>query len=207
MSGFGLVQGIEPKILIYIGITLKLTPIIDENSCMERKIRIPLLHLLIPPRRIVAGLVLYFGLAGPLWAPVNPGWCKNNTLLNPLANLSFGTFMPEAAGRVVVAVTGVVTAPDGGIILLGGASQAVFAITGCPDNAYSIIIPPDSTLSLGGGGTNPMTLTSFTSYPAGSGILDANGDGQLQFGATLNVNSPQPNGSYSGTYTVEIVIQ
>ncbi len=149
--------------------------------------------------------VVFFALSDPLWAPVSPGWCKNNTLLSPVANLAFGTFTSEAPGRVVVDVTGIRTAPDGGILLLGGTvSQGAFNITGCANYAYSIITPPDSSLVLG---VNTMTLTSFNTFPAGSGILDANGDGFLQIGATLNVNYPQAGGSYSGTYDVEIVVQ
>lgn len=147
---------------------------------------------------------MYFALAGPLWAPPSPGWCKNNTFLTPIANLSFGKFASNTGGQVTVTVNGIRTA-TAGISLLGGTvGQAAFDITGCADYAYSIITPPDSTLAFG---VDTMTLTTFTTYPVGSGILDANGAGIIQFGATLVVNSPQPAGSYTGTYTVEIIIQ
>ena len=154
--------------------------------------------------QVITGLLLFCSLTGPLWAPVSPGWCKNNTTLSVIANLSFGTFTSNSAGTVTVAVTGIRTA-TGGVLLLGGTvRQAAFDITGCADSAFSIILPPDSTLTFG---ADTMTVTAFTSYPVGSGILDVNGAGTLQFGATLNVAFPQTEGSYTGTYPVEIVIQ
>lgn len=154
--------------------------------------------------RVGLGFILFFAASGPLWAPVSPGWCKNNTFITTIVDLSFGTFASSGAGQVFISVGGVRTA-NGGVVLLGGtARQAAFDITGCPDYVFSIITPPDSTLTFS---ANTMTVTGFESYPASSGILDANGAGTLQFGATLNVAFPQPAGSYTGTYPVEIVLQ
>ncbi|MDH5178330.1 MAG: DUF4402 domain-containing protein [Gammaproteobacteria bacterium] len=154
----------------------------------------------------LAGLcgVMLFAWAGPLWAPPSPGWCKNNTFLTPVSNLSFGTFSSNTTGVVNVNVNGIRTF-TGDIILLGGTvSQAVLNISGCPNYLYSIIIPPDSVLT---NGANTMALTTFTSFPVGSGVLDVNGAGVLQFGASLTVGYPQLGGPYTGTYTVEIIVQ
>lgn len=196
------------KILILYRFTIKYGHKCVENTSMENKILTKRRDSWRPYRRIVAGLVLYCCLSGPLWAPPGggrpAGWCRNQTTLSPIANLSFGDFSGNDVGLVNVTIGGVRTA-SGGVVLMGGTvSQAMFTVAGCANYTYSIILPPNTTLSAG---TDTMTVTTFQSYPVGSGILDANGDGVLQLGATLNTGFLQPAGPYSGTYTVEIVIQ
>ncbi|MDH5444042.1 MAG: DUF4402 domain-containing protein [Gammaproteobacteria bacterium] len=138
---------------------------------------------------------------------MSQGWCKNNTVLTPATNLTFGTFASYSGGTVTVSVEGLrSTDGSGGVVLMGGTvTQAVYTIRGCANDTYSIVTPADTVLTDGVG--NSMPMINFVSFPVGSGILDANGDGTLQFGATLTVANPQPSGNYSGTYLVEIVLQ
>jgi len=150
------------------------------------------------------GLVLFFTLAGPVWAPMNPGWCKNNTLITTSANLAFGAFAAIDLGLINVDTLGNRTF-SGSIVLMGGTvSAAAFSISGCANSAYSIVLPPTTTLT---SGTASMTISTFQTNPTGSGVLDANGAGSITLGGTLNVNALQTVGAYSGTFTMEIVLQ
>ena len=155
-------------------------------------------------RAIGIGLVLNLVMTGSSWAGVSPGWCKSQAAITPMANISFGGFVSYDVGSVAIDTNGV-RSSTGGITLLGGVvSPASFAVSGCANYNYSIVLPAALDLTAG---VNIMTITTWQSNPTGSGILDANGTGTLILGGILNVGFQQPAGAYSGTFTMELVFQ
>lgn len=87
----------------------------------------------------------------------------------------------------------------GGVQDFGGPHQrAQFEITGDTDEAYSVTLPSQITISAGG---NSMTVNAFTW--AGTGLLEFDVD-TLWVGATLNLSANQPPGLYTGQFTVTV---
>lgn len=156
------------------------------------------------PWRVGLGFIVFFAASGPLWAPEAPGWCKNNTTMVTTANLAFGSFAAIDLGLINVDTLGN-RSFSGSIVLMGGTvSAGAFSITGCANYAYGIVLPPTTTLT---SGAASMTVSTFQSNPTGSGVLDASGAGTFTLGATLNINALQTVGAYTGTFTMEIVVQ
>ena len=89
-----------------------------------------------------------------------------------------------------------------GSCLLGSsplAGSASFTVTGLPDSTYSIVIPPDATL-IGPG--DPMLVSGFTHNS--TGLLTA-GTETFNLGGTLEIGASQQEGSYIGSFDVEVV--
>lgn len=119
-------------------------------------------------------------------------------------NLNFGDIVAGASvGTVVIDNTGARTHTGG--TTLGSASaisKATFDVGGQAASTYTISLPASVVITETGGGT--MTVDGFNSNPAGTGTLDGSGAQTINVGATLNVGSPQAQGSYTGTYTVTV---
>lgn len=84
------------------------------------------------------------------------------------------------------------------------ATNASFEVQGDDNRAYSISLPATATIRRGT--VDSITLSSFTSYPSGNGLLNNRGEQLLFIGATraaLRVN--QTAGAYSGTFTITVV--
>jgi len=104
----------------------------------------------------------------------------------------------------------VVLTPDGSRNSTGGASfnstvasgPAVFDVAGEPNSTYSISLPATVVLSEFGGSN--MVVDNFASLPVVTGLTDSGGQQSLFVGATLNVDSNQLVGRYSGTMSVTI---
>lgn len=155
-------------------------------------------------RMVGLGLLVWFSYSGPLWAPAGPGWCKNNTFITTTANLSFGSFSTDNIGLINITPAGVRNS-SGGVVLMGGTvSAGIFSVAGCANYAFSIILPPTTTLTFS---TSTMTVSTYQTDPTGSGVTDATGNALIKVGATLNVGLPQPAGPYTGTFIFEIVLQ
>lgn len=118
--------------------------------------------------------------------------------------IDFGTFYPHSsgtAGYAVVAPNGSWSNPDGKVTLIGGSPNAAsFTVSGAANSVYSVSIA-NSTLSNGNGGT--MIIKSFTNDNT-DGALPASGTETLNVGASLKVLRNQPDGFYTGTFTVEV---
>lgn len=116
--------------------------------------------------------------------------------------LAFGSFAAGSGGTVMVSPAGTCTA-GGDVVLLSleACTTAEFTVSGDPNATYTIDLPADGTSSLSGPGTD-MAVTLFTSNPATIGMIGAGGTQVLSVGATLNVNSNQPAGAYSGSFSV-----
>jgi len=130
------------------------------------------------------------------------------TIVTPIAitktvDMNFGIISVQSTtgGTVVLSPAGVRT-PSGGVTLPagGGTSTAAasFTVTGVAGYSYNVTLP-SSALTITSG-SNTMTVTDFTSNPAGNAGLLTGGTQTLKVGATLNVTAAQPAGTYvSGT--------
>jgi hypothetical protein len=122
--------------------------------------------------------------------------------------LDFGSFVASAGGSVTVGTSGARSAV-GHVMLVpsGGGTAAQFKVSGTPGATYSISLPADGTVALVNGSGQSMGLRDFTSDPSGYGQLSLLGEQLLSVGATLDVGSNQPRGTYSGSFTVTVEYQ
>lgn len=118
-------------------------------------------------------------------------------------DLAFGKFAAAAGGSVTVSPAGA-RSKSGGVVLVssGPGNAALFSVTGDPGATYAVSLPSASALTRVGGAT--MTVNTFTSSPATTGVLGAGGSQTLAVGATLSVGSSQPVGAYTGTFDVTV---
>ncbi len=118
--------------------------------------------------------------------------------------LSFGDIAAgDQASVVTIAADGTRSLTSGNAIL--GATDGtagVFNITGEPSKAYSVTLP-STDITLNDGAGNSMTVTNFVSNA--SGTIGTDGNDSFNVGAELNVAANQVAGSYSGSFTVEVV--
>jgi hypothetical protein len=129
------------------------------------------------------------------------------TIVTPIAitkvvDMNFGIISVQSTtgGTVILSPAGGRT-PSGGVTLPvsgGTITAASFTVTGVSGYAYTVTLP-SSALTITSG-SNTMTVTDFTSNPAGANGLLTGGTQTLKVGATLNVTAAQPAGTYvSGT--------
>lgn len=131
-------------------------------------------------------------------------------------NLVFGAFIPTSGGTIVVSTAGARSA-TGGVVLLTNTqfpapTAARFSVVNNAPRAktFTVTLPASATLARTGGGAT-MTVNAFTSNPIagqgtgnkGFGTLTA-GAAEILVGATLNVNSAQAVGNYTGTFAVTV---
>lgn len=123
--------------------------------------------------------------------------------LTELTGLRFGAiFTSPAPGTVVLSPTGTLSTTGG--VSLGSqlpVGPATFSVTGAANATYAITLPGSVVLSSPGG---TLTVTSFTSSPGLTGRLDPTGQQTLSVGGTLNVLANQPDGDYTGTFSVTV---
>ncbi len=153
-------------------------------------------------------LVLGIGVQLPMYAAVSTATITANIVkpvsLNAQSGLKFADVTSKnSAGTVILSPNGSRVATGGVDIKSGESSEpATFKVQGEPNAAYTINLPNSTVLTTPSGGT--MVVNKFTSLPAISGLIDANGQQILTVGATLNVGSNQAYGSYAGTMVVTI---
>ncbi|MEX0273895.1 MAG: DUF4402 domain-containing protein [Flavobacteriaceae bacterium] len=135
------------------------------------------------------------------------------TVVTPIAiskttDMSFGNVAVNSttAGTVVLApnsgrtVTGGATLPS----TTGTVSAASFNVTGESGYTYSISLP-GSAITLNDGGSNNMTIDTFTSSPSSTGTLTG-GSETLNVGATLNLAAGQASGTYTSTTDITVTV-
>lgn len=132
------------------------------------------------------------------------------SVLKPLsvlkqADLDFGELVVTAAGTAVLdPVTGSV-ATTGGVTVAGTSSHAAtFTATGSRNSVVHVHLPTSAvTLTrLGGGGT--MTVSNWTLDGSANRKIPASSAFNFSVGGTLNVAAGQPDGTYTGTFTVTV---
>ena len=155
-------------------------------------------------------------LAAPVHAADFPGTAtaavvRPNTLIKT-DDLDFGTIISGATGGTVSvdAVTGARTRTGGATLVGNDAQRARFQGTG----GFLLITVSGSTsvtLTRAGGGATPMTATlTRAASTSGGGIallgttLLPSGVQTYYIGGTLTVPANQPEGDYSGTFTLTV---
>ena len=117
--------------------------------------------------------------------------------------LSFGTVLAFGRNGSVTVTPGGTTSVSNAFSSAPGA-PGTFTLTGVPSAPYSVSLPADGSVTVSNG-TESMTLRNFTRTGGSSQLfLDAAGDANFSVGATLNVGSRQPQGTYTGTYNVTV---
>jgi hypothetical protein len=137
---------------------------------------------------------------------------RPNTLIKT-DDLDFGTLISGAAGSVTINPITAARTTSGGVTPVGGGAQrATFQGTG----GWLLLIVTGSnsvTLARTGGGAAPMTasLTRAVSTSGGgitllgpSATLFPSGVQTYYIGGTLTVPANQPEGDYSGTFTLTV---
>jgi len=124
--------------------------------------------------------------------------------LSQNTDLRFGDVIKSAtAGTVMLTPTGVRT-QTGGVTLgfMTPSGPATFTVTGDPNVTYAITLPSSITINGPGGAT--LTVSSVTSAPNATGLLDGSGQQTLAVAGTLNVAGNQQDGAYTGTFNVTV---
>lgn len=123
------------------------------------------------------------------------------------SSLSFGKFVANTGGTIVISTQGVPSA-TGGVLRLNGAttSAAAFSLTesgtGKSLSFTTISLPTSTTMTSAG---NSMTINNFVSDPANTVL--GSGKTTVLVGATLQVAPNQAPGNYSGNFTVTVNYQ
>lgn len=123
--------------------------------------------------------------------------------ISNIEGLNFGNIAVNGAGTVTVSTAGVRT-NTGDVLLVASTDVAAanFLVEGVPNATYAVTLPASATIT---SGTNSMVVNGFASNPAGgAGTLSGAGQQNLFVGATLNVNSAQVPGTYTGTFDVTV---
>ncbi|HEX7029957.1 MAG TPA: DUF4402 domain-containing protein [Gammaproteobacteria bacterium] len=118
-------------------------------------------------------------------------------------DLAFGSIVADTAtaGTVVIAADGTKSS-TGGVTTTTAqtTSAAQFTVTGVTDYAFTVTLP-SSPVTLSDGGTNNMTVDTFTdNAPANI----TGGSVTFGVGGTLNVAAGQAAGNYTGTFSVSV---
>ncbi len=117
---------------------------------------------------------------------------------NIAVNTTAGTVTMTPASPTTRSSTGGVTLP----IVTGIYTAAHFNVGGQASSVYSIGLPADGVVTIASSG-NIMHVNGFlSSLTNNSGTLNSSGSDNFYVGATLGVNSSQPAGTYTGSFTV-----
>lgn len=115
--------------------------------------------------------------------------------------LSFGTVIVGGVGSVSLPATAAGVAVCTSVTCLAGTSSSgQFTVAGTKNEKFSVTMP--TTISMTGPGTLVLTLTN--NVPTAGAKLDNTGQYKLAVGGSFAVTALQPEGTYTGTYSVAI---
>ena len=128
--------------------------------------------------------------------------------LTKLADLDFGTIVPSGAGDIVTinADTGARTSPTAGLVTFDPGHRARFGSSGVNNTLVYLQLSPGADLVDGAG--NKLTLTNLTLDQGGLGLRVLTPLSQVFFvgvGGTVVIAPAQPEGTYTGTFTLTAV--
>lgn len=158
-----------------------------------------------------------FGLlllsAGTASAAETAPFTSKALLLKPLTltkldDLDFGTIVPSGSGDLVTidADTGARTSATAGLVSFDPGHRARFASSGVNNTMVYLQLSPGADLSDGLG--NTMRVTNLTLDQGGLGLRTLTPASQVFFvgiGGTVMVKAVQPEGTYSGTFSLTAV--
>ena len=141
-------------------------------------------------------------------------------LVTKTSDLHFGDIKPISGSGGAIAINpqyGTVTILSGNFILSGNTSSATIDLDGSRGRKdYAYTLPTNVVLRNAQG--NTMTVSDMTVYRTpqsgqaglgehiGSGQTTGQGIASISVGGTLNINANQPNGVYSNTTDLKLVI-
>ena len=126
--------------------------------------------------------------------------------LTAVDDLNFGQIAANTGGTVTVNADSTV-ASTGTLISTGTRAPATFTVTGSASTSVVVTLPSAAVNLTRSGGTETMSLDTFSSNPNGAFQLSAAGTGAFSVGGTLTVANGQVPGSYSGTFPVSVEYQ
>lgn len=128
----------------------------------------------------------------------------SNMTVRTINGLSFGDLSSGAEAGTLALSPGGIRTTTGGVTVNRAiaASPAAFDIQGDPNATYSITFP--AAVIMSNGSPNSMVIDKFISSPEATGVIDASGQQTLFVGGTLNVDSNQSFGTYSGELSVTV---
>lgn len=122
-------------------------------------------------------------------------------------DLAFGSIVPNAIGGTVVINpfgSGART-PSGVQVISSTFGPAAFTLSGEANATYAVTLPSTATITKTGG-TETMTVDTFTSTLSGTGLVVTGTlvgtGGSFKVGGKLHVAADQTPGSYTGTFMV-----
>ncbi|MBE6450402.1 MAG: DUF4402 domain-containing protein [Alphaproteobacteria bacterium] len=135
----------------------------------------------------------------------------NPITISNISNMSFGTVVsPTAAGTIVLAPDGNVTLNNVTMLSKKDATAGQATVSGVAGRTIQASVSPESLEIKTSDNANSMTVDTFTfapstvfTLPAGDGLSTQN----IAVGATLHVGKDQPAGSYTGSFTVNLIYQ
>ena len=143
-------------------------------------------------------------------APVTKSSNGTVTLLGPLTilkrgDLNFGTLAVTTAGTAVIDPVSGARSATGGVTSAGsGFHPATFTGTGNRNSVVNIRLPNKPTTVTRVGGTETMTVSSWTLDGKSNRKVPPSQTFDFAVGATLTVGANQVPGTYVGTFDVTI---
>ncbi len=163
-------------------------------------------------RGALVALAALLAPAGALAAPVSPN--KNATgsvtitapaTVRKLNDLYFAFLTVTTAGTAVVDPNTDTMTTTGGVIHVGGVPySALFEAVSPVKNVVLIRIPKSPSTLTRVGGTETMRVDTWTLAGSASRNVVAKEPFQFKVGGTLHVNANQVEGTYVGTFTVDV---
>lgn len=116
------------------------------------------------------------------------------------AHLNFGTMLGQA-NTVTVSTGGVRSATTGSALVNDNntPTAGTFTVTGPNSQPITVSLPANVQVT---SGSDHMTISNLTN-DAGS-ALDSSGQMTIKVGGSLAVSANQPEGDYTGTYTITV---
>jgi len=163
-------------------------------------------------RHTLAGAAIVIALLGttPTLAASTAPMTSKALLLKPLTltkldDLDFGTIIPSGSGDLVTvnADTGARTSPTAGLVTTDPGNRARFASSGLNNTFVVLQISPPTDLDDGAG--NKLSVTRLDLDQGGNPLRTLTPASQVFFlgiGGQVYVRSNQPEGNYSGTFTL-----
>lgn len=159
--------------------------------------------------RSVAAIALWATASGAVAATA--GGEGSATLVSPLsvvktADLDFGVLIASGtAGTATINASTEARTVAGGVTAGGGTPNAAHFTAAGQIGALALIALPASITLTRSGGTQTMTVTSISSNGATLRIFPGTATIDVAIGGTLNVAANQAQGSYAGTFTVNVL--
>ncbi|MEO6360317.1 MAG: DUF4402 domain-containing protein [Sphingomicrobium sp.] len=125
-----------------------------------------------------------------------------------LQDLEFGALTIIGAGTAVVNPETDALTTTGGVTIAGGRAYAALFDAVSPSRSVVVIKAPNkATLLTRLGGTETMTLDTWTISGNPRRVVAAQQAYSFKIGGTLHVNANQAEGTYEGTFAVEVQYQ